>query len=83
LVVEFLTLPLAAFVAGIVSFSSPCCVPLVPAYLSYISALPISDLERESARRVMVRAAALFVAGFHSMVPRVSETATTGGGSTS
>lgn len=61
---EFLTLPLAAFAAGIVSFSSPCCVPLVPAYLSYISALPISDLESESARRVMVRAAALFVAGF-------------------
>lgn len=61
---ESLTLPLAAFAAGIVSFSSPCCVPLVPAYLSYVSALPLSDLERDSARRVMVRTTALFVAGF-------------------
>jgi cytochrome c-type biogenesis protein len=25
-----------AFLAGIVSFASPCCLPLVPAYLSYV-----------------------------------------------
>lgn len=63
-VVDTLTLPLAAFAAGVVSFSSPCCVPLVPAYLSYVSALPASDVERERAQRVVVHATVLFVLGF-------------------
>jgi cytochrome c biogenesis protein CcdA len=61
---EVITLPLAAFGAGVISFSSPCCIPLVPAYLSYVSALPVSELERVHARRVTTRATALFVAGF-------------------
>jgi cytochrome c-type biogenesis protein len=30
----------AAFAAGLISFSSPCCLPLIPGYLSYVSALP-------------------------------------------
>lgn len=57
-------LPVFALVAGFVSFSSPCCLPLVPGYLSYVSALPVSGLDEAAARRVTVRAAALFVAGF-------------------
>lgn len=57
-------LPVTAVLAGMVSFSSPCCLPLVPGYLSYVSALPVADLERHEARRVAVRAALLFVAGF-------------------
>ena len=61
---EMLTLPLAAFAAGVISFSSPCCVPLVPAYLSYVSALPVAELERAQARRVTARTTAMFVAGF-------------------
>ena len=61
---ETLTLPLFAVVAGIVSFSSPCCLPLVPGYLSYVSALPVSDLDAPAARRVALRASLLFVAGF-------------------
>ena len=61
---ETVTLPLFALVAGIVSFSSPCCLPLVPGYLSYVSALPVSGLDDREARRVTVRAALLFVAGF-------------------
>jgi len=59
-----LLLPLAAVLAGIVSFSSPCCLPLIPGYLSYVSALPVSDLGRRDARRVTLRASLLFVAGF-------------------
>ena len=58
------TLPLVALVAGIVSFSSPCCVPLIPSYLSYVSAIPISELGEVEARATMLRAAMLFVAGF-------------------
>lgn len=61
---EALTLPILAVVAGFVSFSSPCCLPLVPGYLSYVSALPVSELEKARARRVTVRASLLFVAGF-------------------
>ncbi|WP_341252952.1 cytochrome c biogenesis CcdA family protein [Euzebya pacifica] len=34
---EFLTMGSLAFVAGILSFTSPCCLPLMPGYLSYIS----------------------------------------------
>ncbi len=34
-----LVLPVLAVVAGVVSFTSPCCLPLIPGYLSYVSAL--------------------------------------------
>jgi cytochrome c-type biogenesis protein len=57
-------LPLVAVVAGAISFSSPCCLPLVPGYLSYVSALPVSELGAREARRVTLRAALLFVGGF-------------------
>lgn len=57
-----LALPVAA-VAGLVSFFSPCVVPLLPGYLSYATGLSGADLE--SARRGrMVLGSLLFVAGF-------------------
>lgn len=59
-----LLLPLLAVVAGVVSFSSPCCLPLIPGYLSYVSALPVSELGRREARAVTLRASLRFVAGF-------------------
>lgn len=57
-------LPLFAVVAGLLSFSSPCCLPLLPGYLSYVSALPVSELGDRQARLVTLRAALLFVGGF-------------------
>ena len=57
-------LPLVAVVAGLISFSSPCCLPLVPGYLSYMSSLPVAGLGEREARRVTLRAALLFVTGF-------------------
>lgn len=60
---EFLLPPLAVL-AGMISFSSPCCLPLIPGYLSYVSGLPVSDLGRREARALTLRAAVLFVAGF-------------------
>ncbi|MDQ3990197.1 MAG: cytochrome c biogenesis protein CcdA [Actinomycetota bacterium] len=57
-------LPVFAVVAGLISFSSPCCLPLLPGYLSYVSALPVSELGDRQARMVTLRAALLFVAGF-------------------
>ncbi len=61
---EALALPIGAIVAGFVSFSSPCCLPLIPGYLSYVSALPVAHLGQAESRRVTLRAAVLFVVGF-------------------
>jgi len=44
---------LAAFVAGLISFISPCVLPLVPAYLSFISGVSMEDL-KGSEKRVRV-----------------------------
>ena len=59
-----LLLPLVALGAGILSFTSPCCLPLIPGYLSYVSALPVSHLDTREARAVTFKASLLFVAGF-------------------
>jgi cytochrome c-type biogenesis protein len=50
-------LPLLALLAGVLSFSSPCALPLVPGYLGYLSGV-------SSSRGRTVGAAALFVTGF-------------------
>jgi cytochrome c-type biogenesis protein len=51
-----------AFVAGVLSFISPCVLPLVPAYLGYLSG---RSLQQESPnRRVIVAHALVFVLGF-------------------
>ena len=77
--IEALTLPLLAFVAGFVSFSSPCCLPLIPGYLSYVSALPVAELGQAAARRVTLRAAVLFVAGFGTVFTLLGAGATLAG----
>lgn len=45
-----LPLPLAAFLAGILSFLSPCVLPLVPGYVSLISGATVEDLQSEERR---------------------------------
>lgn len=37
----------AAFGAGVASFISPCCLPLYPSYLSYITGISVTDLKSE------------------------------------
>ncbi|PKQ29122.1 MAG: cytochrome C biogenesis protein [Actinobacteria bacterium HGW-Actinobacteria-10] len=56
---------LAAFAAGVVSFLSPCVLPLIPGYLSFITGYTPSELSDRSApwRSVLVPSL-LFVAGF-------------------
>ncbi len=56
---------LAAFAAGFLSFSSPCVLPLVPAFLSLVTGLSFDELERNT-RRVVTSTAA-FVLGFGAM----------------
>lgn len=59
---EIVTLPLLAVVAGALSITSPCCLPLLPGYVSYVSGLPGDD---DAARTsVALRASLLFVVGF-------------------
>ncbi|MFB1295882.1 cytochrome c biogenesis CcdA family protein [Mycobacterium sp. pW049] len=59
-----------AALAGLVSFASPCVVPLVPGYLSYLAAvvgvedLPGATVAVKGARLRVAGAAGLFVAGF-------------------
>jgi cytochrome c-type biogenesis protein len=54
-----------AFAAGVVSFASPCVVPLVPGYLSYMTGLSATELTKRDGGRLRVLAGGLlFVLGF-------------------
>src|SRR5690242_494083 len=55
-----------AMVAGLLSFFSPCVLPLVPGYLSYVTGLTGSDLA-EARRGRMAAGATLFVLGFSAV----------------
>jgi cytochrome c-type biogenesis protein len=61
-----LPLPLAAFVAGLISFLSPCVLPLVPGYVSLISGAGVEELKSQDGqllRKVMMNSLA-FILGF-------------------
>ena len=57
---------LTALAAGIVSFLSPCVLPLVPGYLSAVTGVAVADLERADWRRVIVPSL-LFVSSFSAI----------------
>ncbi|MET9962773.1 cytochrome c biogenesis protein CcdA [Streptomyces sp. NPDC006326] len=59
-----------AFAAGLVSFLSPCVLPLVPGYLSYVTSLSVADLTdaRGGHRGRMAAGALLFVLGFTAVL---------------
>jgi cytochrome c-type biogenesis protein len=58
-------LPIAVL-AGAISFFSPCVVPLLPGYLSYVTGLSAAELGSERRGR-MLAGTSLFVAGFSSV----------------
>jgi cytochrome c-type biogenesis protein len=60
-----LALPIAVL-GGLVSFFSPCVLPLVPGYLSYVTGVTGTDLA-EARRGRMAAGAALFVVGFSAV----------------
>jgi cytochrome c-type biogenesis protein len=66
---------LAALAAGIVSFLSPCVLPLVPGYLSAVSGVSASELESAGWRRVL-GPSLLFVASFSAIFILLGLTAT-------
>ncbi|MCB5165859.1 cytochrome c biogenesis protein CcdA [Streptomyces bambusae] len=59
-----------AVLAGLVSFLSPCVLPLVPGYLSYVTSLSVADLTAADGGRRgrMLAGAALFVLGFSAVL---------------
>lgn len=61
----------AALIAGLVSFLSPCVLPLVPPYLVYLTGATIEHLENEesvsASGRAVILSAALFVLGFSTI----------------
>jgi cytochrome c-type biogenesis protein len=57
---------LAALAAGLVSFLSPCVLPLVPGYLSAVTGVAPRELDRISARRV-IGPSLLFIASFSAI----------------
>jgi cytochrome c-type biogenesis protein len=73
-----LSIPIA-FLAGIVSFLSPCVLPLVPGYISMLSGASIEELKKEASgellRRVL-RNSLAFVVGFTLVFVILGATAT-------
>lgn len=58
---------LTAFLAGLLSFVSPCVLPLIPAYLSFLTGSSVEELKAQSDARSRARTmfhALAFVAGF-------------------
>jgi len=70
----------AVFAAGIISFLSPCVLPLVPGYVSYIAGQSMADSATSRALIVRVQALALstcFVLGFATIFVILGASATT------
>lgn len=65
---QLLVASLIALAAGLVSFLSPCVLPLVPGYLAYVGANADSASTDKPARRRLVIGSLLFVAGFTAVL---------------
>jgi cytochrome c-type biogenesis protein len=64
-----LPLPIAAFAAGLVSFLTPCVLPLVPGYISLISGAGLDELKQQTGRvkRSVMLSSILFILGFSAV----------------
>jgi cytochrome c-type biogenesis protein len=60
-----------AFLAGVLSFLSPCVLPLIPSYVSFITGLSFKDLtvgsDRKRIRRLTIANSTAFIAGFSTV----------------
>ena len=69
----------AAFIAGLLSFLSPCVLPLVPAYISFMSGVSIEDLQQEDRKNVLrktIITSLAFILGFSLVFVLLGATAT-------
>ena len=72
-----------AFVAGLVSFLSPCVFPIVPSYVGFVTGLTLDELKdgsRADARRQAALHAAFFILGFSLLFVALGASATALGG---
>jgi len=65
---------LVAFTAGLLSFLSPCVLPLVPSYIGFLTGLSLDEMK--SRRRIAFTHAVLFVLGFTLVFMLLGATAT-------
>lgn len=68
-----------AFLAGLLSFLSPCVLPLAPSYVSFVTGMSLEELasgDRRGARRQAALHAALFILGFTLVFLALGATAT-------
>ncbi len=74
----------AAFVAGLISFLSPCVLPLVPPYLIYLTGATIehvaSDEASSASKRAVMLSAVMFVLGFSTVFVALGASASLIGG---
>jgi cytochrome c-type biogenesis protein len=71
---------LSAFVAGLVSFLSPCVLPLVPGYISMLSGVGVEQLRKgEGAKSTLFSSALAFVTGFSVVFISLGASASTVG----
>lgn len=69
---------IAAFVAGFLSFISPCVLPLIPGYISFVSGASLEDMragQGAARRQVLIRSVA-FVLGFSLVFVALGASAT-------
>jgi cytochrome c-type biogenesis protein len=68
----------AAFSGGVVSFLSPCVLPIVPAYLSVITGLDVAEVQQGSRRHAarILGHSSLFIAGFSAVFIVLGSSAT-------
>mgnify|MGYP001817066167 CR=1 FL=1 len=75
---------LIVFAAGLLSFLSPCVLPLIPGYIAFVSGLSVNDMtERESTDKILASAmlsSVLFVIGFSTVFVLLGASATWLGG---
>ena len=63
-----------SFTAGVLSFLSPCVLPLIPSYVSFITGMSIDDVQRS--RRIALVHSLLFILGFTLIFLALGATAT-------
>lgn len=72
-----------AFAAGVLGFLSPCIVPLIPGYLSFVSGVSLGEMELSERRRHVAQvllATSLFVLGFSAVFTALGASASLLGG---
>lgn len=68
-----------AFGAGLLSFLSPCVLPIVPSYVSFVTGLTLEELQEgdgRAARRLAAVHSGLFILGFSALFVALGATAT-------